>query len=338
MFPENIVASDATKNDRGNFFNLIGVAIEFNNYSKFREKYFDAVNDISEKYDVFLPKIVKAKDVLNYVPSFDIRDCIKELVTELLNLEYISKIQVTETFIDGEIEMWYQGSLQKVPASQFIRNELSQTYSLVPIWKYILNCDADIKTSFAIDNVTGRINKLWKTIGKTAEVLNLVPYGDQTHPCISLCDLLCDYIKREIFPQKAAEIREHLRDNFDVHIKSDPVGNHDVDSMTPRYPYPIRSENHFPHPIVFIKSKEIRDRTVLGQSELFKRALQYAEKKGGCVTLPDIVNHQKILQKGDIVICTDKESYREMSNIIALNKDKGLELLNLDEGYEFLEK
>ncbi len=169
-------------------------------------------------------------------------------------------------------------------------------------------------------------------------MLNLVPYGAQTHPCISLCDLLCDYVKREIFPQKVAEIREHLRDNFDIHIKSDPVGNNDVDSMTPRYTYPIWSENYFPHPIVFIKSNEIRDRTVLGQSELFKRALEYAERKGECVTSPDIVNHQKILKKGDIVICTDDELYREMSNIIALNKYKGLELLNLDEGYEFLEK
>lgn len=37
MFPENIVVADATKNDRGNFFNLIGVGIEFNNYSKFRD-------------------------------------------------------------------------------------------------------------------------------------------------------------------------------------------------------------------------------------------------------------------------------------------------------------
>jgi hypothetical protein len=298
MLPENLVASDSTKNDRGNFFNLIGVAIEFKNYPKFRENYFKTVRNISEKYNVYLPKIVKTKDILNYIPSYDIRDCIRELVTDLLNLEQITKVQVTETFLDGKIEMWSQGSIKEVPASQFIRNELSQTYSLVPIWKYILNSDTDIERSFIIDNVTGKINKLWKTIGKTAETLYLVPYGDQTHPCISLCDLLCDYIKREIFPQKAKEIRDHLRDNFDVFIKSDPVGNHDVDSLIPKYPYPIRSENHFPHPIIFIKSKEVKDRTVLGQSELFKFALQFAEKEGGCVTLPDIVNHQKFCKKG----------------------------------------
>ncbi len=65
---------------------------------------------------------------MNYVPSFDIRDCIKELVTGLLNLEHISKIQVTETFIDGEIEM-----CTRVLCKRFHHHSLSETNYLKPI-------------------------------------------------------------------------------------------------------------------------------------------------------------------------------------------------------------
>ena len=50
-------------------------------------------------------------------------------------------------------------------------------------------------------------------------------------------------------------------------------------------------------------------------TEFFKLALQYAEEHGGCVTLPDVVNHQKIMREGDIVICVDDISYDEMKNI-----------------------
>ena len=220
MLPERLVASDATKNDRGSFFNLIGVAIEFNDYPKFREEYFNIVGEISEKYKVKLPKIVKTKDIINYVPSYDIRDFTKELVTKLLSLEFLTKVQVTETYLSGEVEVWRKGSIEWISASQFVRDELHHYYALVPVWKYVLNSDSDIVRSFVIDNVSGKINKVWKTIGKTAEILYLVPHGDQTHPCISLCDLLCTYIKREIYPQKAKEIYEHLKSNFEIFVNS----------------------------------------------------------------------------------------------------------------------
>ena len=63
----------------------------------------------------------------------------------------------------------------------------------------------------ALDGITGKITKAWQFVGKKADVVNIVPYGDLTYPCISLCDLICGYIRNTVHHIDAMEILIQLK-------------------------------------------------------------------------------------------------------------------------------
>ena len=49
MLSDILVAADATKNEHGKFFNLIGAAVAFKSYHKFRDEYFEIVGEFINK-------------------------------------------------------------------------------------------------------------------------------------------------------------------------------------------------------------------------------------------------------------------------------------------------
>jgi len=163
-------------------------------------------------------------------------------------------------------------------------------------------------------------------------------------PAISICDIMCEYIRRMVKEIKAKEIEDYFRRDPGIDIvKADYVG--DTDVLVPRYPHSINPQNFYPHPILFIEcskigydneDKNLRKR-IIEDSLLYKRCLDFAEKHNGCVTFFDVKLHQSILKRGDIIICLDQESYNRTNIIRDLNRTVGFRVLNLDEIYEMLD-
>jgi len=69
------VAADASTADQGHRTFQIGVALEVDDGSDFDEYYFDFVDKFTDRYDLELGhNIIKAKDIVNRIPSFQIID------------------------------------------------------------------------------------------------------------------------------------------------------------------------------------------------------------------------------------------------------------------------
>ncbi len=98
MLRDHIVASDSATIRRGAFANLTGVAVEIKGYSEFRNRHFDTIKGFYEKYGISLPRFVlKTQDILNLIPSYTLQEAHIELTEELLQIENIRRINVTNT-------------------------------------------------------------------------------------------------------------------------------------------------------------------------------------------------------------------------------------------------
>ena len=304
-------AADASKNEHGNFFNLIGVAVAFESYHKFREEYFEITKHFIDKYDLnFDHHVLKTVDLVKNIPTYNLREAKKELVKHILKSEHISTIFVTETYLKKSVSLFND----EVKGVTFARDHLSQYYPIVPLWRYYNSYPTRKQSHTVVDNIQGKITKAWKYVGMSSIKLSVIPHGDQTHPCISSADLICGYITSEIFPLYKANIFEALKDITSAYVKTESIGDSFADHLVPDYRYGLNVETLFPHPIIFVKSNQLNKKSIQ-ETELFKSLLMYAEECGGCVIFEDMDNHHRILRDGNFIVCTDKKAFDEM-NII----------------------
>ena len=308
---KDVVSADSAVGGSNSDMVLFGVAIEVENYLDFRNYYFECVNNLREKYKTRkLPKIIKRKIILNYVPSYNISRFIADLVKDILSFDSLG-VYLTYTVCKSNYK--------------FCNKVLSNCYTLVPVWQYIEKVNSI--NNFLIDNVDGKICKAWCKIGDTANKLYLVPYGDETYPTISSCDILCSYVRDLIESGKdMTTVEQTLKDiGENIRVYKFNVCSND-EFLKPIGRYTIHPQNHYPHPITFLLGNAIFTDTVnegkkiIENTNLFRELLYESEQNFGCTTFIDLVNHIGIISDSDKVVCLDKTAYITAVHIKMLNK------------------
>ena len=338
MLSDILVAADATKNEHGKFFNLIGAAIAFKSYHKFREEYFEIVGDFVDKYNLNFNyhRVLKTADLTKYVPTYNLSDARTELVEQILQSEQISEIFVTQTYIKRSINYLDK----EMKGVEFARDHLFQYYPIVPLWQYYYKFHDNKFRHTVIDSIQGKITKAWKYVGKSSSMVSVIPHGDETHPCLSTADLICGYLSGKVYPPHKQEIYKVLRDVTPAYVKTEFINETSEDHLVPEYTYSLNPETFFPHPIILVKksnSSSIKNK-ILQETMLYKRLLRYAERNGGCVTMEDLDNHHRILGNGDLIVCIDDDAFNQMRQIEQLNRGRGFKVISLDNTYQLLEE
>lgn len=323
IFNKEFICSDATKDKRGKFRELIGVATIFKNYEEFRTLYFEIIENSERKFNIdFNKNIIKSSDIVKKTPSFRIKDVLNFIVENLIQSESIEFICLTNTHITKPI-IYNWDKKRKISGINFLEKELFHYYPIIPIWRYLgkFKDEKPIKTVI-LDGITGKITQAWADIGKSVEEIYIVPHGDWTHPAISFCDLLSSYVKRNLSKINQKETHQLLKkflsdDKIYTCFVSDPF----IDHIKPKFPHPIRPYLYYLHPLFLLYSKELKrkiPKPIIEESELFNISHQLAEKYSGSSFYIDVVSDFPILKDGDILICLDDESMYEatlMSNL-----------------------
>lgn len=333
MLSDYIVAADSGIIRRGKFVNLTGVAVEIEGQSEFREHYFEIMENFYNKYNISLPRsVLKTEDIIKQIPSYNLHEAHIELTENLLKIGNIKRINVTNTILLEKVNT-LKGPIDGL---DFLKT-LQSYYPIIPVWRYYWN-NVDTAGHVALDGISGRITKAWKFIGKRAEKINIVPYGDLTYPCISLCDLICGYLGKTVNHIDAKEIFEQLKAKTSAFVKSEFIGDTDIEYLASEYPHSLKTERHFPHPLILIhKSKDI-DNKIVRETDFFQSLLNFAGKEGGSVSFEDLVNQQVALQKGDCLICLDEEGYSKMKFVERLNPSREIKVLSVEEAYKLMEE
>ena len=152
----------------------------------------------------------------------------------------------------------------------------------------------------ALDGITGKITKAWEYVGKRADKVHIVPHGDQTYPCIALCDLICGYIGRTVHRITDSEILNQIKDKTPAYVRSEFIGDDYIEYLRSGYPYKIKIEQHYPHPLFIVHTPKGIDSNTVEAQEFFPLLLRFAERNGGVYLLVMLL-HRKFTSEREYV-------------------------------------
>ncbi len=337
-FDDLFVCADAGIYKKGGYVANLGVAIEFQNYGEFRREYSDTIDDLSSKYGISFPRrVVKGSDVYRIVRDHEISVFVSELANKLLSSKSISGVQAVHTILKNEVKYPWRSDV--IPGIEFVKNHLANYYAVVPIYEYYFN--GGKSESVVVDGVTGYMTKAWLEVAERAKKgLYVVPHGDLTHPCLSICDLAITAIKHQVYPLSADKVEGFLVDRVSkgTTVNSDFISDGLVDLIRAKYPHHIKPEKYYLHPLYLLDRGEDLDERLISETDVYALAHEQAEKYGGSSFNIKAEDFLRILQPGDIVICLTDKSHSRMKVLSELNPRRELKALSVREFLEHIEK
>jgi len=360
---EGWVASDSTPNefeDGPGGMSLVSVAVAVTDMESYEEAYFETIDEVLGERNLNPHPVAKGSQFNRAMPDWLRKKARAELVEELLDIQHMETIQITETYLQPRwIELYTQDESednQKMSAEKFKRRFLSQYYNLVSIWKYLTYGDSRVtETRYNVitDDFSGKRTPIWEEVGELADQLKVIPYGDRTYPLLSTSDLLLTYLKEEVYPLFAQEIYKHLReltgedgDEEGVYINSHSVPDPEsqtpdevgeiVQKVSPHRDDDINLTPHYPSPTVHINRQGF-DKNKLLSLDLFAHACKYAQENRGCVKLFQEENDREYFREGDMLINMNSGG-EHLEEYEKLNSAKGVNVLSSAEAMGFFDE
>jgi hypothetical protein len=345
MSPDGVIASDATKNDfhdkHPNGISIISVAVAVENHDQFNTEYYNIIEDKIAQYGIKVPHpIIKDKFINRYVPLWSQEEARKDIVLELLSIDPLDTIYVTETYLKPTwIEMYREqdGTYRREPSYDFVENILFQYYDIISIWKYLEKYIGGENTHYNVmtDDFSGQICKAYEDVGQWCDSFDVIPFGDRTYPVLSLADLVTGLLKQEVYPLRRQEIKEYIQDETPAYVRAESVhDDDDLDKIVPHKTENVRTDILYPDPTVYIHRGRIsKDRMMA--LDVFSHACTYAQHVGGCVKSFDESNDRYHLSGDDVIICLDNSS-DEYLDYKELNSKYSAKVFNRGSGMEYL--
>lgn len=334
------VAVDASRAEQGNRTFLVGVAVEVADGGEFDEYYFQLVREFCKKYDIELAhSILKAKNVLNRVPSFHVSEADDALVKGLVQNPAIRRIHVCIGWYADDVTVGEQE--EEMSGIQFANNHLMHYYPIITLWRYHRkHPDWDkVPREAWVDNVQGKITKAWKYVGNEFD-LNLVPHGDITYPSLSTADIIANHLARTLPRNKkfsdledvAAGILIDYADGGHPRIEAESVNEEYNDHIVPKHRYSIQGELHFPHPVTFIHDEIFSeyDQGVLPETDFHAYTRKWAQENAGSVVSLEPHRLPSIVRSGDRIVYTRGTEPEVCELLRDLNPTKEIGILNSD--------
>lgn len=312
------MASDATKyslkDRRPDWVSLVSVAVAVKDIKKFNSAYGKTVRQYMQDYDIRRRyPILKSDDIARWADDWVIEDVLRDMVEDLLRIETLDTIQITETSLHSRwVDVFSDdGNSQKTVRSEdFINKYLEPYYNIISVWEYLRKAGTRPRTHRKVltDDFSGHISPAWLSVGSKAEELRIVPKGDETYALLSMADLLMEYIKQEVDTWGEKEIYEHLKER--THEKGGWIDSDAIDTdeelrmIAPHKHTHINTARYYPSPTIYIDSGSLKSK-VVRSLDFYDYALAYARKFDGSVKFLNESQDRDYITSQDYVICLD---------------------------------
>lgn len=345
MSSEGVIASDATKNDfhddHPNGFSAISVAIAIEDQESFNKAYFEIVREKLERYNIKSPTpIIKDKYINRYVPLWKQEEARRDIVLDLLSIDELDTIYVTETYLKPRWIDLYEDdddAQRRMISNEFVEDVLFQYYDIISIWKYLRRYSHgnSAYTNVMTDDFSGHISGAYEEIGEMCDNFAAIPYGDITYPALSLADLTTGLLKQEVYPLRKDDIEDYIKDDTPAYVVAESVHNSDLDMIVPKNTEDVRTDLLRPDPTIHIYRGDDMDKKRLYTLDVFKYACMYAQQQGGCVKLLEESNDRYHFTDDDLLICLD-DTTAQFSDYHELNSKYSITVLGRNEAVDFL--
>jgi hypothetical protein len=273
----SIISCDATNYERWKpekrFHGLIGVSVQIDDPSGFKQKYENATSKFFKKYKLKQEKKVHCSSDLcgKFFEKLglgheEFKDALESLVSELCDGLYVTVFYATcntkkypkVTVFGGDASM---GKTKQVPTMEFMRDWLSQYYVYVSAWK-LTKCLKTQNKNFLLDGFRGPITESWNELSRNNRV-EIVNLGDECNAFVSAADLVARYIDEALGPLK---ITQENIENIELKSKEYHVHycfHNDLADLVPLFEglhsktgRQINFTNYWKRPIVYILKEE----------------------------------------------------------------------------------
>ncbi|WP_435196420.1 hypothetical protein [Natronomonas sp. EA1] len=337
------VAVDTASPPGGDLFFTVGVVVEISDKDKFRSYYFEKIRNFLRTHQIEIPfPVIKARTIVDNLPSYEIRDGNQRLVQDLISNPGISRINISIGWYGADVQLGFKDSAN-LNGNTFASDYLEQYFNIVALWRYHKSHTQNLAPEALIDNVQGHITKAWKYCGNEFD-LNFIPNGDLTYPSLSTADIIAynlgTYLagheedKLTNFPDIASEYIIQRR-NWDVqpYIHAEAVNERYTDHIVPTLPYTIQDSIHYPHPVLFIHDEILsgEDKSVLPRTDFHAIARKWAYENDGCVVNLKPSRLPGILRSDDVIVYTKGSDSSVPRLLQDLHPTKELEIMDSDE-------
>lgn len=343
---EGMVASDSVvnrfHNKRPNGMSLVSVAVAVDDIKAYNAEYTAVIKEFADKLGIQTPyPIIKDQDITRWLPNWAQESARRDIVEEILDIDCIETIQITETSLKTQwIELYQddEGKSERMNSDDFMNNVLSSYYNVVSIWKYLKNGTGrgrptENRYNIMTDDFSGKVFPAWEEVGQNADSLRVIPQGDVTYPLLATADLVMGLLKQEVYPLFAQNIYEHLKDRTVGYVDSDNIDDGDLENLIPHKNKSIRNELHYPSPTIHIDRAGM-PKDKLTSLDLFAHACRYAMTKDGCVKFFEESQDRDFLSEDDIIV-TLNDTTGHLSDYAELNTRKSVEVVTRDDAVTY---
>lgn len=345
MSQRGIIAADATKttfhDQHPNGVSVVSVAIAVEDHAAFNSAYFEIVSEKVSEYELRVPHpLIKSKDISRYVPTWQVEQARRDIVLDLLSIDVLDTIFVTETYLQPHwIELYEQeeDAFRREISHEFVDTILFQYYDIASLWKYVdryRDGDSGYRNVMT-DHFSGQVNQAYQELGQWADSFSIVPQGDRTYPVLSMADLVTGLLKQDVYPLRKNEIQAYIQDETPGFVVTETIrGGDELAKLVPHVTDEIRTDLNAPKPTVYIDRSNVDlDKDDVYSLDLFDHACFYALQNGGCVTFFDRNNDRYHFGESDLLLCLDDDldRYRSFSD---LNTSSSVELLTTQDALD----
>lgn len=335
------VAVDTSTPHGGSDFFIVGVAIEVENKDQFRESYFETISEFLNEYGISRPfEVIKSKNIVDRVPSYQIRDQMSRLVEKLTQNPGISRINISIGWYNENVDLEYNDK-DPMNGNTFASKFLKQYFNVVTLWQYHHSHEYNLAENALIDDVNGKITGSWQYVGNEFDI-DIIPSGDLTYPAISVADILAyniqgylngrDSTKYTEYPDIAENYLIRCRgDNANAYISANYVNESHTSQIVPTLPYAIKSEVHHPHPILFIYDDVFADSQILPETDFHAYCRQWAFQREGTVVTWQQDQMPAIIYDEDVVVYTKGTDSEPIKLLQELNPTRQFDVVESSE-------
>lgn len=309
---------------RSKFKACIGVAISFENPSKFKSAYIQFFEELKKRHSVNSPRYVfKSYDLKMFFPFKKYPNIVENFIECVLDAQthvnFVFSSFNTQKMPKVQYYVGYKKKQVKEKKTIDFLDSLGAYYSYIAAWKVVREADLKLVDVY-IDYFEGERTLAWDELNKHNKVV-VFPKGDQCNPFISAADIILDYINHRMRIDDIRLDRAKIADLLHkMGIERSSVfysGGQNIKHLVPKTDEKIPWGSNCVCPLVYVINEGLINKETqwIENSPMHQILLRFASDIGSGLKYINFDKDYKNVRDGDYLIYLS-EGANEKQNIL----------------------
>ncbi len=305
---------------RSKFKACIGVAISFENPSKFKSAYTQFFEELKKHYSVDSPRYAfKSYDLKMFFPFEKYPSIVENFIECVLDAQthvnFVFSSFNTQKMPKVQYYVGYKKKQVKEKKTIDFLDSLGAYYSYIAAWKVVREADLKL-VDVHIDHFEGERTLAWDELNKHNKVV-VFPKGDQCNPFISAADIILDYInyrmRTEDIRLDRAKIADLLHKMGIERSSAFHSGGQDIKHLVPKTDEKIPRDSNCVCPLVYVINEGLitKETRWIENSPMHQILLRFASDIGSGLKYINFDKDYKNVRDGDYLIYLGEEGKRK---------------------------